>query len=68
MGYITVDKSNIDSEHICCAFSDKKCVDSYRLKKQWLKQEFDNGYVFHDLMSGPKCLLNMVLLKRHGFL
>ncbi len=43
---ITLNKSNIDKEHICCAFSDKKCNDSYQLKKDWLKREFDNGYVF----------------------
>ncbi len=43
---ITLDRSNIDTEHICCAFSDKKCKDSYTLKKEWLKQEFDNGFVF----------------------
>jgi len=43
---ITLDKGNIDKEHICCAFSDKKCQDSYALKKDWLRKEFDNGYVF----------------------
>ena len=26
-------KENIEKEHICCAFSDKKCKDSYELKK-----------------------------------
>ena len=44
--YITLTKENIANEHICCAFSDKKCKDSYELKKEWLKKEFDNGYVF----------------------
>ncbi len=23
--FITLDKSNLDKEHICCAISDKKC-------------------------------------------
>ena len=41
--YITLTKENIADEHICCAFSDKKCKDSYELKKAWLKKEFDNG-------------------------
>ena len=27
--YITLTKENIEKEHICCAFSDKKCKDSY---------------------------------------
>lgn len=30
---ISLNKSNIDQEHICCAISDKKCKDSYELKK-----------------------------------
>ena len=47
--YITLTKENIANEHICCAFSDKKCKDSYELKKEWLKKEFDNGYVFRRL-------------------
>ena len=44
--FITLNKTNIDTEHICCAFSDKKCADSYQLKKDWLKNEFDNDYIF----------------------
>lgn len=43
---ITLDALNIDNEHICCAIADKKCKDSYELKKDWLKKEFGNGYVF----------------------
>jgi len=42
--FITLTKENIDREHICCAFSDKKCQNSYESKKAWLKREFDNGY------------------------
>ena len=36
--FITLTKENIDKEHICCAFSDKKCAESYAAKKAWLKQ------------------------------
>lgn len=32
--YITLTKDNIDKEHICCAFSDKKCSESEELKKE----------------------------------
>jgi len=42
----TLDKANLDKEHICCAISDKKCKEGYVMKKNWLKQEFDQGYVF----------------------
>ena len=54
--YITLTKENIADEHICCAFSDKKCKDSYELKKAWLKKEFDNGYVFRRIDERAKVL------------
>ncbi len=54
---ITLDRSNIDKEHICCAISDKKCKDSYELKKDWLKKEFDNGYVFRRLDARAKVFI-----------
>lgn len=54
---ITLDKSCIDKEHICCAFSDKKCKDSYELKKDWLKKEFDNGYVFRRIDARAKVFI-----------
>lgn len=57
---ITLDKSNIDREHICCAISDKKCKDSYELKKDWLRQEFDNGYVFRRIDARAKVFIEYV--------
>lgn len=54
---ITLNKSNIDREHICCAFSDKKCRESYELKKEWLKKEFDNGYVFRRIDARAKVFI-----------
>jgi ribosomal protein S18 acetylase RimI-like enzyme len=54
---ITLDKSNIDKEHICCAISDKKCKDSYELKKDWLKREFNNGYVFRRIDARAKVFI-----------
>jgi len=57
MAYITLTKENIDSEHICCAFSDKKCAESYKLKKQWLIREFDNGYIFRRLNERAKVFI-----------
>lgn len=55
--YIELNKENIDSEHICCAFSDKKCAESYQLKKQWLKQEFQRGYSFRRLDERAKVFI-----------
>lgn len=54
---ITLDKSNIDKEHICCAISDKKCKESYELKKEWLKREFDNGYIFRRIDARAKVFI-----------
>lgn len=58
--YITLTKENIDAEHICCAFSDKKCSEGYELKKAWLKKEFDNGYVFRRLDARAKVFMEYV--------
>lgn len=58
--YITLTKDNIDTQHICCAFSDKKCKESYELKKAWLKKEFDNGFVFRRLDERAKVFIEYV--------
>ncbi len=57
MDYITINQSNIDSEHICCAFSDKKCAESYELKKEWLKKEFENGFIFRRINDRAKVFI-----------
>lgn len=54
---IDLNKENISSEHICCAFSDKKCADSYQAKKDWLTQEFNNGYVFKRIDARAKVFI-----------
>lgn len=46
MEIITLDKDNIQTEHICCAISDKKCRDGYEMKKALLNQEINKGYRF----------------------
>jgi GNAT superfamily N-acetyltransferase len=58
--FITLTKENIGKEHICCGFSDKKCKDSYELKKEWLRKEFDNGYVFRRLDERAKVFIEYV--------
>lgn len=54
---ITLNSENISAEHICCAISDKKCSDSYQAKKDWLKKEFDNGYVFRRIDARAKVFI-----------
>jgi len=58
--YITLTKDNIDTEHICCAFSNKKCAEGYEMKKSWLKKEFENGYVFRRLDARAKVFIEYV--------
>lgn len=58
--YITLTEENIDKEHICCAFSDKKCATGYGLKKEWLTKEFANGYVFRRLDARAKVFIEYV--------
>jgi len=57
MEYITLNEKNISSEHICCAFSDKKCTESYEKKKKWLTAEFENGYVFRRIDERAKVFI-----------
>lgn len=54
---IDITAQNIAQEHICCAFSDKKCADSYQAKKDWLTREFNNGYVFRRLDERAKVFI-----------
>lgn len=55
--YLDLNIENIDTEHICCAFSDKKCAEGYQLKKEWLKQEIPNGYTFKKLNERAKVFI-----------
>lgn len=54
---IQLTSDNLAEEHICCAISDKKCADSYQAKKDWLKQAFNNGYVFRRLNERAKVFI-----------
>ena len=62
MNYIRITKDNIDKEHICCAMSGKNSI----VKKEWLKQRFEEGLVFIGVQSAESVLLNISLLKMHG--
>lgn len=52
--FINISSKNIAKEHICCAFSDKKCKEGYELKKEWLKRQFATGYTFYRLNERAK--------------
>lgn len=55
--FIDLNQNSITDEHICCAISDKKCLDSYQAKKKWLTKEFNNGYVFRRLNERAKVFI-----------
>ena len=55
--FIQLNTDNIANEHICCAFSDKKCAESYQAKKNWLKAAFNDGYVFRRLDARAKVFI-----------
>jgi predicted GNAT family acetyltransferase len=60
MEYITVNEDNIETEHICCAISDKKgeaCVSS---KKEWLKERFKDELVFKKLDVRGKVFIEYI--------
>ena len=60
MNIISVGSSNIDSEHICCAISDKKgecCVSS---KKNWMKEQLKDGLVFKKLDARGKVFIEYI--------
>lgn len=54
---IDINLENIDDEHISCAISDKKCAEGYRLKKEWLKEQFRLGYVFKRIDARGKVFI-----------
>lgn len=55
--FIRLSEENIAAEHICCAFSDKKCKQGYEAKKSWLKKQFEHGYTFLRLNERAKVFI-----------
>lgn len=57
MEIITVNSSNIDKEHICCAISDVKGENCVASKKAWMKERFKDGLVFKKLNARGKVFI-----------
>lgn len=57
MAYVTLTPDKLPDEHICCAFSDKKCADGYQAKKDWLAREYAHGYRFRKLDERGKIFI-----------
>ena len=63
MEYIRITKDNIENEHICCAMSGKQSV----MKKEWLKQRFEEGLVFTEAWNAASASLSISRQKTRGF-
>lgn len=55
--FITLCADNIDSEHLCCAISDKKHQDGVASKRAWLKDRIPEGHVFRKLNTRGKVFI-----------
>jgi len=64
MKTLILSDENLQTQHICCAFSDKKCMDGYRRKKEWLKSEFENGYTFRKFDVRGKVFIEYVPIEK----
>lgn len=59
MNLITVNKDNLESEHICCAISNNNDI-QVSSKKSWLKERFDDGLVFTKGDVRGKCFIEYI--------
>lgn len=57
MTYLSLNKDSLCDEHICCAISDRKCASGYQLKKDWLRDQFEQGYQFVRLDERAKVFM-----------
>ena len=58
MKIISIDKNNIEQEHICCAIGNDKVNQSRALtKKNWMKERFSDGLVFKRLDDRGKIFI-----------
>ncbi len=58
MKIISIDKNNIDEEHICCALgNDKENKERAQTKKDWMKERFGDGLAFKRLDDRGKIFI-----------
>ena len=60
MAIINVNENNIDTEHICCAISEKKGENCVGSKKAWMKERFKDGLVFKKLDERGKVFIQYI--------
>lgn len=52
--FLSLTLENIETEHLCCAISDKKCKEGYQNKRLWLKERINKGFGFTKLNERAK--------------
>jgi len=57
---INLTEKNIDDEHICCGFSDKKLARGTHFKKELMKKRLSEGYTFKKFDVRGKVLIDYV--------
>ena len=60
MDIISVNDSNIATEHICCAISDKKGENCVGSKKAWMSERFREGLIFKRLDARGKVFIEYI--------
>jgi ribosomal protein S18 acetylase RimI-like enzyme len=60
MEIVDINPSNIGSEHICCAITDKKGESCVASKKAWLRERFEDGLVFKKLDVRGKVFIEYI--------
>ena len=65
MQILTIDATNLDREHICCAIgNDKENARRAQTKKDWLKGRFEEGLVFKHLDARGKVFVEYMPIER----
>lgn len=65
MKIISIDKNNIDKEHICCAIGNDKVNQSRALtKKDWMKKRFNDSLVFKRLDDRGKIFIEYMPIEK----
>ena len=61
--FINLTLDNLDSEHLCCAISDKKHQCGVAVKKKWLKKRLREGHIFRKLDAKGKVFIEYAPLE-----
>lgn len=62
--FINITLENLESEHLCCAISDKKHQCGVEAKKQWLSAQIPKGHVFRKLNAKGKIFIEYAPLEQ----